>query len=73
MKIRDSVLRQLDNPRGYAIIMLSLKVGHTTAYSYIKDNSENLTKAAALKAIREETGLTDAEILEEESEPIKVA
>lgn len=37
-----------------------------TVYRYISDNSDNLTKAAALKVIREETGLTDEEILESE-------
>jgi hypothetical protein len=38
-------------------------------YRYINDNDDNLTKAAALKVIREETGLSDGEILEED-EPV---
>lgn len=36
-----------------------------TVYRWIDNNDDNLTKAAALKVIREETGLTDREILEE--------
>jgi hypothetical protein len=36
-------------------------------YRWIRDNDDNLTKAAVLKVIREETGLTDSEILEEET------
>lgn len=36
-----------------------------TIYRYINDNDDNLTKAAALKVIREETGLTDEQILED--------
>jgi len=32
---------------------------------YLRENKDDLTKAAALKVIREETGLTDEEILEE--------
>lgn len=34
---------------------------------WLKDNSDDLTKAAALAVIREETGLTDSEILENET------
>lgn len=39
-----------------------------SVYRYIANNDDNLTKAASLKIIREETGLTDQEILEEETE-----
>jgi hypothetical protein len=41
-------------------------VSDATVYKWIQDNSDNLTKAAALKVIREETGLTDEQILEME-------
>jgi transcriptional regulator with XRE-family HTH domain len=37
-----------------------------TVYRWINDNDDNLTKASALKVIREELGLTDSQILEEE-------
>lgn len=41
----------------------------STIYKYVKDNSDNLTKAAALKVIREETGLPDAQLLTESKVP----
>lgn len=39
-------------------------------YRWINDNDDNLTKASALKVIREELGLTDQQILEEISETV---
>ena len=51
-------------------VMKALGVKRDTMYKYIRENSEELTKAAALKVIREETGLPDSELLEEE-EPAK--
>lgn len=50
---------------------LAAAIGYSepSIYKFISDNDDNLTKAAALKIIREETGLTDEEILEEEPEP----
>jgi hypothetical protein len=49
-----------------------LDVSRVTMWKYLKDNDENLTKAAVIKILREETGLSDSEILEE-SEPVKAA
>lgn len=66
MKIKKSVLSLLDNNMGHATIMLALNVSHTTARSYIKNNSDDLTKAAALKAISKFTGLEEGEIMEED-------
>lgn len=37
-----------------------------TTYRYIRENARELTLAAALKVIREETGLDDSQILIEE-------
>ncbi|HYD90251.1 MAG TPA: hypothetical protein VEA37_02050 [Flavobacterium sp.] len=68
MKIRQSVLSRLDNNRGLGLIMMSLDCSHSAAREYVRNNHDNLTKAAMLKAIREEFDLTDEEILEEESE-----
>jgi hypothetical protein len=45
-----------------------LGVTDKTIYKYISDNSDELTKAAVLRVIREETGLTDDQILEEATE-----
>jgi AcrR family transcriptional regulator len=46
----------------------ALDVSPPTIYKYIREKSDDLTKAAALKVIREETGLIDEQILEEVSE-----
>lgn len=45
----------------------AIGVNEPTVYKYIRDNNDNLTKAAALVVIREHTGLTDEDILEEET------
>lgn len=47
----------------------AMGVSEPSVYKYINDNNDNLTKAAALKVIRKETGLKDEEILEE-NEPV---
>jgi len=38
----------------------------STVFRWIRDGDDLLTKAATLEAIRKETGLTDAELLESE-------
>lgn len=43
-----------------------LFVSEPTFQRYISDNSDQLTKAASMKVIRQELGLTDSEILEDE-------
>lgn len=48
----------------------ALDCSDTSVYRYIADNDILLTTAAALKVIREETGLTDDQILEE-TEPAR--
>ncbi len=69
MKIKKSVLARLDNPRGHALVMLTLEVSHSTARDYIQNNKDDLTKAAMLRVIREEFKLTDKDILEETNKP----
>lgn len=44
----------------------ALGVTKLTAYQYIRDNDDTLTKAAAMELIRELTGLSDDQILETE-------
>lgn len=46
----------------------AIEASEPSIYKWIGENHSNLTKAAALKVIREETGLTDDQILEEEKE-----
>lgn len=51
----------------WAAIRKTLDVSQATMYKYAADNDEILTQAAVLKLIREETGLTDSELLEDET------
>lgn len=46
-----------------------LGVSRVTMWRYLNSNNDELTKAAAIKIIREETGLSDEEILDESEEP----
>lgn len=50
--------------------LLALELGKSvyTITKWLNDNDDNLTKAAALKVIRDYTGLTDQQILETELE-----
>ena len=45
----------------------ALDISEPTFYRLITENDDDLTKAAALKVIREELGIGDSEILEEET------
>jgi transcriptional antiterminator len=42
----------------------ALDVTTNSIYRYISENNDELTKAAALRVIRQETGLEDSQILE---------
>lgn len=72
MKIRKLVLMAI---RGNTNLRRKLKkaldVSEPTFQRYITDNSRELTLAASLKVIREDLGLLDSEILEEEIVPVK--
>lgn len=72
MKIRKLVLLAI---RGNTELRKKLKetlgVSDVTFQRYLNDNSDQLTLAASMKVIREELGITDAEILEEEIETVK--
>lgn len=48
----------------------AINCSEPSIYKYIRENAPELTLAAALKVIREETGLLDEQILEE-TETIK--
>ena len=49
-------------------LAIALDCTDFTILRYIKSNDDNLTKAAALKVIMQETGLSESEILIEEPE-----
>lgn len=48
-------------------LMETFGITINTVNRWIRENNDNLTKASALFIIREETGLSDSEILETES------
>lgn len=64
MKLTKSVLKEINIPKTRMKLGLALDCSERTIARYIDEGSDNLTKAAALKVIREETGLTDEQILE---------
>lgn len=55
-----------ENIRVKNLIALSLRKSIYTIERWIDGNDSNLTKAAALKVIKEELKLSDKQILEEE-------
>lgn len=67
MKLKTEVLELIKEPRIRVLLQLALDVTEQTIIRYIKVNSDDLTKAAALRVIKEETGLPEDEILEMEN------
>lgn len=67
MKLKETYRQRLNCNRGIALVMLALDCSPSAARDYIKNNSDNLTKAAMLKTLREEWNTTDEDILEEET------
>lgn len=49
----------------------TLGITRQTMAKYLKENNDFLTKASAIKIIREETGLTDDQILEESTADVE--
>lgn len=72
MKLTQKVLLAIHNPSVRRELTVALKCTDQTIIRYIKGNEDNgeLTKAAALKVIREVTELSDQEILEAEEEVV---
>jgi hypothetical protein len=71
MKLKATVLKLLRNHKmAKNRLALELDKSSYTIERWIKDNDASLTLAACLQIIREEFGLTDSEILEDEKEPI---
>lgn len=67
MKLTQRVLEALKNNKtARARLQLGLDRSEYTINRYIFSNDVMLTTAAALKIIREETGLSDAQILDKE-------
>lgn len=68
MKLTKQALEAISkNVRIKNLLALALDCSVTTITRYIDANSDNLTKAAALKVVKDETGLSEDEILEVEA------
>lgn len=71
MRLTKTALQLINTPAIRRRLMEVLgNKSESTIYRYIANNDDILTKAASLKVIREETGLTDEKILEEEVEVV---
>lgn len=68
MRLTDSAIAIIKEPAARRKLAEALDCTDQTITRYIKENEDNggLTKAAALKVISEETGLSNEQILEEE-------
>ena len=70
MQLSQKALAAINTKEIRPLLALAMNKSEGTIIRYIGSNDESLTKAAALKVIREKTGLSDAEILEETAEQI---
>jgi hypothetical protein len=65
MRLTKKARKAIDKQPTRLLLALALGCSVDTIKRYIKDvNNDDLTKAAAMKVIREETGLKDDQILE---------
>jgi transcriptional antiterminator len=64
MRLTKKALSKIKSPQSRMRIALALGVSDRTIERYIKDNDDELTKAAALNIIKEITGLSENQILE---------
>lgn len=67
MKLTEEALKKIDTPRIRVGLAMALNVTEQTIIRYIDVNSDNLTKAAALKVIKDQTGLTEEILLQSEN------
>ncbi len=68
MKLSQKALEIIRVKTLYPHLAIALNVSVGSIYRYVSSNDDSLTKAAALKVIREQSGLTDKQILVEENE-----
>lgn len=66
MKLTKKALKAIKSKHLYPYLAIALNVSTNAIYRYVRNNDDDLTKAAALKVIREHTGFEDSQILEEE-------
>ena len=73
MKLSQKALLAINNPRLRVLIAAGLGVTEQSVIKYIKRNDDNLTKAAALQVIKENTDLKEEEILEGVIQEVRAA
>lgn len=73
MRLSQKAIEAINNRATILRLALVLNFTELWVNKLIAANKDDaaLTNASALKVIREETGLTDSEILQEENEPAK--
>lgn len=64
MNLKESALKAINTQRTRLSLALALNVTEQTIIRYITNNDDSLTKAAALKVIKEQTGLSEDELFE---------
>jgi hypothetical protein len=70
MRLTQTALDKIKKPAIRMRIAVALGITDQAVIKLIKRRSDNLTKIAAIQVIREETGLSDEQILEE-TEPAR--
>lgn len=70
MKIKNTIVEQVNSIRGRRRIGHSLDISDQMVYMHLKENRENgvLTKLSALKCIAEQVGMNVEEILDYSTE-----
>lgn len=66
MRLKYEILQKINTPKIRVALAQRLGVTEASIINYIKRNSDNLTKAAALQIIREALRLSDEQLLEED-------
>lgn len=65
MKLTEQALKAIDSMNIRMKVAIALRKSDDTIKRYIRTNDDSLTKAASLQVIKDETGLTEDEILEQ--------
>jgi hypothetical protein len=66
MKLSEKALQEINNPNTRLKLALALGLTEQSIIRLISKNHDALTKAAALKVIKSETGMKESQILVEE-------
>ena len=64
MRLTEIALEKINKPHVRVRLAVALGVSEQTISKYIKNNDDNLTKAAAVAVIKRQTGLTEDDILD---------